>query len=400
MFRERELSGFPQQPDLAEDFLEEMEREREEEREEKYRETLRRLWDKYQQQENDIEEELFDEDKKKRSSFDVEDVDKKKKKRQGGFVPMYWGPIPDKRRTFPVLPWLPASRKKRFPVAKRSTMPVLHDEANNSGTSEKVAKDLQVLFGEIDGGDKKKKRNSEDYVKAVEEKEDGHKIEKKSDHSHQEEDEDEPEDDQSEHQHEEEDDGGDFDEEDDDKKKKRAIAEKSSPEIVNEDQIIPGDLTDQKKKSVQWSKYFGVDKRSKKSLNLANGKYRSMMRERPEEDEIDRKKKQIDDHQIDSMDEKLKNIEDLIIDETVKYTGAHDGIADPKDVQKLKDHVISRLATAYSLEKMRKALENLKNTVDTERHLLENEIEPQDKNDDKAKRVTVKKEKAEIGHSR
>lgn len=65
----------------------------------------------------------------------------------------------------PLLPWLPASRKKRFPVTKRSP------KANNEliiatpETNEKVSKDLQGIFG---GGSSKqsetsmkKKRSSE-----------------------------------------------------------------------------------------------------------------------------------------------------------------------------------------------------------------------------------------------
>lgn len=83
-------------------------------------------------------------------------------------------------------------------------------------------------------------------------------------------------------------------------------------------------------------------------------------------------------------------------------------MSNPDDIRKLRDHVISRLATAYSLEKMRRALEKLKQSVDQERHLSQNEMggsrqqlgdsaevdvsaDAQDKN----KRVAIKKEKVE-----
>jgi hypothetical protein len=66
----------------------------------------------------------------------------------------------------PLLPWLPASRKKRFPVTKRS--PKVNNELIiASPEAEKISKDLQGIFGGEggkDGGAKsssKKKRSSE-----------------------------------------------------------------------------------------------------------------------------------------------------------------------------------------------------------------------------------------------
>jgi len=73
----------------------------------------------------------------------------------------------------------------------------------------------------------------------------------------------------------------------------------------------------------------------------------------------DKKKRDIDPEKLESMDKKLQSIEDFIIDETIKYTGAHEGINNQDEIRKLKDHVLSRLATAYSLEKMRRALDKL-----------------------------------------
>lgn len=37
------------------------------------------------------------------------------------------------------------------------------------------------------------------------------------------------------------------------------------------------------------------------------------------------KKREFDPEKLDNMDKKLQSIEDLIIDETIKYTGAHEG---------------------------------------------------------------------------
>lgn len=51
------------------------------------------------------------------------------------------------------------------------------------------------------------------------------------------------------------------------------------------------------------------------------------------------------------------------------------GINNPEEIQRLKDRVLSRLATAYSLEKMRRALEKLRQSVDNENHLMHNIID-------------------------
>lgn len=51
------------------------------------------------------------------------------------------------------------------------------------------------------------------------------------------------------------------------------------------------------------------------------------------------------------------------------------GIDNPEEIQRLKDRVLSRLATAYSLEKMRRALEKLRQSVDNENHLMRNIVD-------------------------
>jgi hypothetical protein len=68
----------------------------------------------------------------------------------------------------PMLPWLPAARKKRFPVAKRSPKETLVPE-----TSEKVNQDLKGIFGTSNGekngaeAAKKKKRSSDTMAAAL-----------------------------------------------------------------------------------------------------------------------------------------------------------------------------------------------------------------------------------------
>lgn len=76
-----------------------------------------------------------------------------------------------------------------------------------------------------------------------------------------------------------------------------------------------------------------------------------------------------------NMNQKLQSLEDSIIGDTIKYTGSHEGIVDPEEIQRLKDHVLSRLATVYSLEKLRRALAKLRLIVENQSHLQHNRIE-------------------------
>ncbi|XP_075210430.1 uncharacterized protein LOC142317765 [Lycorma delicatula] len=180
---------------------------------------------------------------------------------------------------------------------------------------------------------------------------------------------------------------------------------------------------DVKKKSIDWSDYFGIDRRRKKSLNknindewllnqylkaysLSNNgspypddvnqlnrghQYESSMS--PDSD-YDLEKKGPDD-----IDDKLRAMEDLIVDEALKYTGAHEGITDSKEIQKVKDRVMSKLAAAYSLEKMRRALGEFKSSIAAQNEAKASIIstpKPEEKEDQKSKRVAVKKEKAEL----
>lgn len=139
VFRERELAPY-ETPELAEEFLREIEHEKDLEREQKYKEALQKLWEKYEQQENEIKEDLFEDEKKKRQ-----------------LLP-YISPM-EKKRSYPVLPWLPASRKKRFPVTKRSPRASNEGTFGASGTDERVAHDLEAIFSEPN--DDKKKRSAE-----------------------------------------------------------------------------------------------------------------------------------------------------------------------------------------------------------------------------------------------
>lgn len=144
-----------------------------------------------------------------------------------------------------------------------------------------------------------------------------------------------------------------------------------------------------KKKSLDWSNYFGYDRRKKSKNDIdeewlmdrynnaitsaKNDEYplkifRNHDTLKRSEEEEKKKKKSSDSHvsnesKLSEMDAKLKNIEDLIIDEALKYTGAHEGTTDARELQEIKDKIISRLAEAYSIEKMRRALGEFKNSL-------------------------------------
>lgn len=76
------------------------------------------------------------------------------------------------------------------------------------------------------------------------------------------------------------------------------------------------------------------------------------------------------------------------------------GITDSDEIDNLKNHIVSRLATAYSLEKMRKALTKLRTQRERVQHLDDNEISDDDAHgSEKAKRVAIKKEKVEYDNS-
>ncbi|KAL0268572.1 UNVERIFIED_CONTAM: hypothetical protein PYX00_010457 [Menopon gallinae] len=190
------------------------------------------------------------------------------------------------------------------------------------------------------------------------------------------------------------------------------------------------------KKSIDWSQYFGFDKRSEQwlrddtvrraeSLFMAPAK-RFNARERANGNFLDKsqyeapfdtrifnsKKKFYNvDKNIDRMERKLGNIEEKIIDDAVKYTGAHTGTPN-EDMRKVKSEIVHHLEAAYSLEKMKNALEEFKNSMKSEKNFPETEepktetqkaaiqtttvrsekAKPENSNAEKSKRVSTKKE--------
>ncbi|XP_034478135.1 uncharacterized protein LOC117784494 [Drosophila innubila] len=460
VFRERESLGnngdhpggdAASHSELTEQFLREIEEASEHERQDRYKAALRQLWEKYQQQENELLTNGDEQEEQEQQLFE-----QKKRMR----VPPYYL-LMQKKRSYPVLPWLPynADKKKRFPVAKRAVA-----ESPLVKTDERVAQELSELFGKPvneQHPEEKKKRSTEEQLKSASTTHQpetaatatalgdmrleinfqrvnvtnaapkeaptsapakaagtgemvmhgghaGHHRKRSEHHSDEEYGEHDEHDGEGEgEESSDEDDHDEFDEDDETegegegdaadrrRKKKRAATAKHmhGPSV--------GHLMLRAKKSIDWSQYFGLD-RKKKSEQLSNSSSKKDNNNNNNEDvEEEKKKRDIDPEKLESMDKKLQSIEDFIIDETIKYTGAHEGINSQDEIRKLKEHVLSRLATAYSLEKMRRALDKLRQSVDVENHLLRNVIEPEseenslDERWSSKKRYSVKKEQAE-----
>lgn len=133
-----------------------------------------------------------------------------------------------------------------------------------------------------------------------------------------------------------------------------------------------------KKKSIDWSNYFGVDKRQKKSSstpkeppksdvlldqyiqsyilqsvrNSAFNNRGSDYRYFPKRGKYWEAELEDTNRRLETAED-LRTAEDLIIDHVLKYTGAHQGITDPVELQRFRERVIEELGAAYNLEKLR-----------------------------------------------
>nr|XP_026486586.1 chromatin-remodeling ATPase INO80 [Vanessa tameamea] len=187
-----------------------------------------------------------------------------------------------------------------------------------------------------------------------------------------------------------------------------------------------------KKKSIDWSDYFGIDKRLKKSVSFVNNLNEDRLKKQyfdtfnkeviyplnsfrknnyakrnyvqpNEETNIrmnndhslakDEKRNSGTDNEskLDNIDKKLKNMEGIIVDEALHYSNIGEEL-DSKEEQEMKEKLLSRLAAAYSLEKMRKALKEFKQSLQMQK-ASSVVRSSSDHTSDKYKRVVIKKEK-------
>lgn len=350
--------------------------------------------------------------------------------------------------------------EKRFPVTKRSSSPYnfnsqkkrfapnqgKHDNSksfrSSAGTDPKIINDLSKIFGNTDQIIKSPVKRSSEYVEGNHESKpptlimeshnhthDHSNVSHHNDHSHEE------------HSH---------------NMHPPVISNKEHEHIHNHDDHADHDHSDEhehthdhvhhdhddesekpikiKKKSIDWSDYFGIDKRQQKTVSFVNNlnedrlkkqyfdtfnkeviyplnsfrKHNFVKRnfEQPKtntESDIqtnqvqprirDEKRSPGSDNEskLDNIDKKLRNMEGLIVDEALHYSNIGEEL-DSKEEQEMKEKLLSRLAAAYSLEKMRKALKDFKQSLQLPKpsqsiHSTPGQAEAKDK------RVAVKKEK-------
>nr|UXO98113.1 periplaneta neuropeptide-like precursor [Zophobas atratus] len=276
---------------------------------------------------------------------------------------------------------------KRFPVSKRSSSfepphsEVTHEHKRSTTkkdcvdkTDPKVAKDLSNIFG---SGSTEKPTTSKPEKPKTMKKE--HAKETKS------------------------------------KNKTKGDKNKDKPKKGSSKEEIADVISDKplqiQKKSINWSDYFGLDRRKKSEDELDNEwlieRYHKAIalkrnaeyplqsfknHDQPAKKESD--KTDSEEVKISEMDTKLKNMEDTIIDDALKYTGAHEGTTDSEEIQDVKDKVISRLAAAYSLEKMRQALGEYKLSMTKEKDRLKQQHKSDDYDISEEKRVSVPRKQA------
>ncbi|CAG5101757.1 Protein of unknown function [Cotesia congregata] len=154
-------------------------------------------------------------------------------------------------------------------------------------------------------------------------------------------------------------------------------------------------ITSKKKKNVDWSQYFGIDKR----MRQPNWSFAGKPETQKEDDDW------LIQHYYQTMADNLNNHAHLSsvnnnyksmkrnnenkIENIVKYSrdsAVADQVyeIDDEDTQRVKDKILSQLAAAYSLEKMRKALDELKHNI---------KIHQQGESFDKVYRVKDSREK-------
>lgn len=347
VFRERDNEKLSQATPSANQFLHEIDNERNMRNELKYRQNLARAIEQYEEEEDNALEREAIAEALERNAILGGGAERKMhgpQHLQRKQIDAHWdGPIRDlieKRQM--TLPWLPASKRKRFPISKRS--PNVYVGVDSS-TADKVSHDLDALFGDemmaksnvpLDAVEMIKVQKKSDRVSELQDQsqhhddsilsdpyvpthpympsddesnEHEHEHEHDPDHHHHDHDHDHDREHHSEEDSEEDDDS-EFDEEDiSERKRKRsadsaAVASKSIERLTNGhikhnvtkgsreefkiEQVVgnghnhseQSNLTDatnskadsieripnKRKKSIQWSKYLGLD-RKKKSVD-------------------------------------------------------------------------------------------------------------------------------------
>lgn len=126
-----------------------------------------------------------------------------------------------------------------------------------------------------------------------------------------------------------------------------------------------------KKKSVDWSQYFGIDRRKKKAVLLARPGTQNQDDEWMLQWYIKWMASNLAKNGVDKDLEKRDRVDQrqakVIADLVAELSSPDVGMKDEAAVQNLKDKLINNLVVAYSMEKMRKALNELRSSMDSSR---------------------------------
>ncbi|XP_008544776.1 homeobox protein 2 [Microplitis demolitor] len=157
------------------------------------------------------------------------------------------------------------------------------------------------------------------------------------------------------------------------------VKAKAKPTDFTKEQVH---ISSKQKKNIDWSQYFGIDKRMRKptwSFDkpgfdqkeddewLLQHYYQTMadyLNDHPHLSSVNSN----DNDNYDVNNYKMKRNNENKIDNIVKYSREPADtdqiyLNEDEDSQKVKDKILSQLAAAYSLEKMRKALDELKHNI-------------------------------------
>lgn len=244
---------------------------------------------------------------------------------------------------------------KRYPVAKRSPRPVA---IKKQITDPKVAQDLGALFGTQSSEIQNHTHEHDHEHDANANHNHDHTHDHKHDHDHSH-DHDHNHDHSGLHSH-----------------QNTSEAPKVTPQPKGQEENMTkvgrSKSIEVRKKSVDWSQYFGIDRRRKKATFMPGQgtqnqddawmlqRYYENMAENlrsPSAQDYNRENERKED--LDMTEPQLKNINDLILEKLLRRAQ----LEDSAELQKVKDKLMARIVAAYSLEKLLKALNDLKNNV-------------------------------------